>query len=162
MNSFSISKKDALKWLVAVAIPLIIWLMPVTETFTVQIRLFLMITIFAIAAMVMNLLPNMLVAIILPTLYAATGPGAVGHGIQRLFRQLLLDGHRRAVPGRDNERDGSSHAHIVYHHPQARRQLQRRGVGRVRLDADRVRRHLRHGLDSRGAGRARRHQGPEA
>lgn len=72
MNSFSISKKDALKWLVAVAIPLIIWLMPVTETFTVQIRLFLMITIFAIAAMVMNLLPNMLVAIILPTLYAAT------------------------------------------------------------------------------------------
>lgn len=78
MNSFSISKKDALKWLVAVAIPLIIWLMPVTETFTVQIRLFLMITIFAIAAIVMNLLPNMLVAIILPTLYAATGLAPLG------------------------------------------------------------------------------------
>ena len=57
---------------------LIIWLMPVTETFTVQIRLFLMITIFAIAAMVMNLLPNMLVAIILPTLYAATGLAPLG------------------------------------------------------------------------------------
>ena len=76
--SSSISKKDALKWLVAIVIPAIIWLMPLSEIFTAQIRLYLVITVFAIAAMIMNLLPNMLVAIILPTLYAATGLAPLG------------------------------------------------------------------------------------
>lgn len=78
MSSFSISKKDALKWLAAIVIPLIIWLMPLSDTFTSQIRIFLVITVFAIMSMVMNLLPNMLVAIILPTLYAATNLAPMG------------------------------------------------------------------------------------
>ena len=72
MENFVNQKKLIVQWIAAIVIPLLIWLIPVNDSFTPQIRMYLVATVCAIVVMVFNLLPNMLVAILLPAVYAAT------------------------------------------------------------------------------------------
>lgn len=72
MENFVNQKKLIMQWIAAIVIPLLIWLIPVNDSFTPQIRMYLVATVCAIVVMVFNLLPNMLLAILLPAVYAAT------------------------------------------------------------------------------------------
>jgi anion transporter len=61
--------KQLLTWIIALAIPLFIMLIPSTESFTPTIKHFLAITVLAIFCMATNILSSNLVAAMLPVLY---------------------------------------------------------------------------------------------
>ena len=61
------------KWLTTLLIPIIIYLIPANETFSVSIRLFLVITVFAILLIAFELFDYMFIAILLPTAYILSG-----------------------------------------------------------------------------------------
>lgn len=68
----SMSTKTKVSWFFAVALPLVILLLPVDETFTLQIKIFLAITLCAILIFAMELLDNVIPALLLPFLYYVT------------------------------------------------------------------------------------------
>lgn len=67
------AKSSLLKWLVAIILPLLIWLCPVTELFTANLKMFSVITVFIIAIIALELLPVLIAAVLLPTLYYLSG-----------------------------------------------------------------------------------------
>lgn len=76
------SKKVYLQWLITLVVPLIIWLIPVNESFTGEIRLFLVITSFVILMMAFEFFNLLLPSMLLPALYVLSGlvPVNVGYG----------------------------------------------------------------------------------
>ncbi len=58
-----------LKWIINFAIPLAIFFIPTNESFTKDIRLFLVLTIFVIAMIALENLPIFTISLILPLLY---------------------------------------------------------------------------------------------
>lgn len=58
-----------LKWIVAILLSLAVFLIPTSETMTIQIKLFFMITIFAIMLMAFSFTPVIVTALILPVGY---------------------------------------------------------------------------------------------
>src|SRR5690625_855626 len=58
-----------LKWIISIAIPLAIFLVPTTESFTPEIRGFLAITVWGIFCMATEIIPSTLAAMMLPILY---------------------------------------------------------------------------------------------
>ncbi len=62
-----------IKWLVALVIPALLFLIPVGETFTSSIRLFFAITLFMMLIIAMELVPVLMSAILLPAGYVLLG-----------------------------------------------------------------------------------------
>lgn len=67
------NKTSLIGWLVSLLIPVVVWLIPVSEMFSGQLRLFFVITSFVICLVAFNLLPLMVSAVLLPSLYAISG-----------------------------------------------------------------------------------------
>lgn len=62
-----------IKWLITIGIPLALFLIPTNETFTAQIRLFLVLTLVAIFIVAFESLNYIVPGILLPAFYALTG-----------------------------------------------------------------------------------------
>lgn len=71
-----------IKWIITIASAVIIMNIPTTELFTPQLRMYMAITIFFILVMIFEELPNMITAILLPSMYMITGTvsGSVAFG----------------------------------------------------------------------------------
>ncbi len=67
--ALTVNKNMLWKWLVAAGVPLSLLLIPLTETFTYEIRTFLILSIMAILIIAMGLLDIIIPAVALPTLY---------------------------------------------------------------------------------------------
>ena len=65
-------KKQVISWVVSILVGLVIMLFPVSETFTPEIRMYLAITIGTVLLIILDVLPKMFIAIMLPTLYTVT------------------------------------------------------------------------------------------
>ena len=68
-----ISAKNALQWIISIGIPLLILLIPVNETFTAQMRLYLMITLIGILFFAFGNVKQTVVSFALPWAYVLTG-----------------------------------------------------------------------------------------
>ncbi|GCF94244.1 sodium:sulfate symporter [Enterococcus florum] len=82
ISVLNVDRKNLMGWIVSVAIPMIIAFLPVSETFTPSLKLFLVITIFVILIIALELLPRLVSAILLPSLYMISGlvPAEVAFG----------------------------------------------------------------------------------
>ena len=58
-----------LKWLVAIVVPALLFLIPIGDVFTAPIRLFLVVTLFMMIVIALELVPILMSAIFLPALY---------------------------------------------------------------------------------------------
>ena len=67
------SAKNALQWIISIGIPLLILLIPVNETFTAQMRLYLMITLIGILFFAFGNVKQTVVSFALPWAYVLTG-----------------------------------------------------------------------------------------
>ena len=65
--------KKLLMWLVNLGLPLLIFMVPTSDTFTVQMRTFLIVTVFAILAIALETLPQAGVTFLLPAAYIVLG-----------------------------------------------------------------------------------------
>ena len=72
-TSVSSNKKALIQWIVCVAVTAIIMLIPASESFNAQIKLFLAVTIFSILIFAFDLLPAYVIGFLLPTLWVITG-----------------------------------------------------------------------------------------
>ena len=68
-----INMKNALQWIVSIGLPLLIFLIPVTEAFTAQMRLYLIITLIGIFFFAFGNVKQTIVAFALPWAYVLTG-----------------------------------------------------------------------------------------
>lgn len=83
LQSNKMSTKSLISWAVTLLLPLAILLfIPVTETFTKEIKLFLAITLCAILIFAFELLDNILPALLLPYLYALLKLAPMGTAFQ--------------------------------------------------------------------------------
>lgn len=64
---------NGLGWLISLIFPLFIYLIPVTEVFTKDLKIFLTITLFVILVIAFELLPLLVSALLLPALYLIVG-----------------------------------------------------------------------------------------
>ena len=69
----TLDKKKQIGWTISILIPLIIAFIPVSENFTVSLKLFFMITLFMILIIAFELFPLLVSAILLPSLYMVSG-----------------------------------------------------------------------------------------
>lgn len=67
------NKKVIIGWLTAVVLMLIVFAIPTGELFTAAIRKFMMATVFFVAIMAFELLPNFIIAVLLPATYVLIG-----------------------------------------------------------------------------------------
>lgn len=67
------NQKTIMKWCICVILGLLPLLVPLSETYTVQMQRFLIITVFGIAILAFELMNNFAVAIMLPTLWLLAG-----------------------------------------------------------------------------------------
>lgn len=72
MNS-SVDKKKLIGWIISILVPVIIAFIPVSGDFTESLRLFFVITLFVILIIAFELLPVLVSAILLPSLYMISG-----------------------------------------------------------------------------------------
>lgn len=66
-------KPVAVKWLLSLILPLMIFLIPINNIFTLNLKIFLTSTLFVILIIAFELLPLLVSALLLPTLYLITG-----------------------------------------------------------------------------------------
>lgn len=69
----SVDKKKLMGWIISILVPVIIAFVPVLGDFTQSLKLFFMITLFVILIIAFELLPIMVSAILLPSLYLMSG-----------------------------------------------------------------------------------------
>jgi len=69
----AINKRQLIGWLLSVLLPIIIWLIPTGAIFTPQLKLFFVITLFVMLIIAQELLPILISAILLPSLYVLSG-----------------------------------------------------------------------------------------
>lgn len=69
-------KNEKLKWAAAVLLPLVFFLIPLSETFTGQMRLFFVVTFMVIMVMALELAPIIVPSLAFPLLYIITGLAA--------------------------------------------------------------------------------------
>ncbi len=72
MSSAKMSS-TAFKWLISICIPALIWLIPLSEAYTQELRIFFMITSFVIALVAFDLFELLIPSLLLPTLYFLSG-----------------------------------------------------------------------------------------
>ncbi len=68
-----LSKNRAVKWFISILLPLCIMLIPLSELYTQQLRIFFMITVFAILLVVFDLVDSLVAAIVLFMGYSVSG-----------------------------------------------------------------------------------------
>lgn len=73
VSTVTISRSDKIKWLITVAVTLIIFLIPVGEVYTKQMSLFFTVTIFGLFLMAFEFFEPIVCAIIMPMAWVATG-----------------------------------------------------------------------------------------
>lgn len=66
-------KKVLIGWVISILVPLVIMMVPVTDIFTSDLKLFLMITLFVILIIAFELLPQLVAAFLMPSLYLISG-----------------------------------------------------------------------------------------
>lgn len=66
-----------IKWVAAILLPLCFQMLPVTDIFTVEMRAFLVATVFVLSLAAFELVPNMLVGLLLPVAYVVLGAAPV-------------------------------------------------------------------------------------
>jgi len=69
----TLDKNQITKWLICLALAVIVLLIPCGENFTIQLKLYFAITVFVIAVMALSLLPILVSALLLPLLYMMSG-----------------------------------------------------------------------------------------
>ena len=89
-SHIKVNTRDAWKWLIAVGLPLLILLIPVSETFTSEARMFLVLSIMAILVIAFGLMDMLIPSILLPTAYVVfkvtdTATAFKGYAIQTLW-----------------------------------------------------------------------------
>lgn len=67
------NKKTIIGWLISILVPCLIYMIPTTSIFTADLRLFLMLTLFVILIIAFELLPQLIAAFLLPSLYLISG-----------------------------------------------------------------------------------------
>lgn len=72
-NSRQLSSKTLFMWLVTIGFPVAILCIPTNDVFSLQIRLFLALTLFAILTFAFENMPQTMIAILLPIAYVVTG-----------------------------------------------------------------------------------------
>jgi sodium-dependent dicarboxylate transporter 2/3/5 len=60
---------NRVKWAIALIIPLLVYLIPTTDVFTLKIKLFFVCTLFPILLAAFDLLPMIVYALLFPLLY---------------------------------------------------------------------------------------------
>lgn len=71
------SNAAKIKWAATILISICIYLIPVNEVFTFEMRAFLVATVFSLSLAAFELVPNMLVGLLLPVLYVILGAAPV-------------------------------------------------------------------------------------
>lgn len=71
--NLEVNKKKLIGWLISILVPAIIAFIPVSENFTGRLKLFFIITLFVILIIAFELLPQLISAFLLPTLYLISG-----------------------------------------------------------------------------------------
>lgn len=71
--NISIDKKKLIGWIISILVPIIVAFIPVSGDFTESLRLFFVITLFVILIIAFELLPVLISAIMLPSLYTISG-----------------------------------------------------------------------------------------
>ena len=69
----NLSRAKLVGWILSVLIPVIVWLIPTSESFTPELRMFFVITLFVILIMAFELLPVLISAVLLPALCVVSG-----------------------------------------------------------------------------------------
>lgn len=71
----NVKKQDTviLKWIITIIFPLIIYLIPISKIFTMDLKVFLISTLFVILIIAFELLPLLVSALLLPALYLISG-----------------------------------------------------------------------------------------
>lgn len=69
----SLDRKDLIKWGITIVAPLLFFLIPTSEVFTAQSRMFVVTTVMAILCMAFGLLDNMIPALLLPAAWWILG-----------------------------------------------------------------------------------------
>lgn len=82
-----VNRKSLISWIVTLALPIIILLIPTTEAFTSQIRLFFAITLMGIAMFCFDEMENAIAGILMMLLYIITGLAPMG----TVFRAWTMD-----------------------------------------------------------------------
>lgn len=67
------NQSNWIKWALALILPLIVWLIPTSEIFSAELRMFFVITLFAIILMALELVPVVISSVLLGTLYLVSG-----------------------------------------------------------------------------------------
>lgn len=73
IESAPTSKMELIKWLITILVPAVIYLIPVNEVFTAQVRLFLVYTLFVILLMAFEFFDTMFTAMLIPLGYIMLG-----------------------------------------------------------------------------------------
>lgn len=73
MNKSFANTRNIFMWAISIFLPLLIMAIPVTESFTAEIRCFFAVTLFVIFLWAFELMPFIVPAILLPVLYVVTG-----------------------------------------------------------------------------------------
>ena len=71
------SNATKIKWVAAILIPICFQMIPITDVFTVEMRAFLVATVFVLSLAAFELLPNLLVGLLLPVMYVILGAAPV-------------------------------------------------------------------------------------
>lgn len=71
------SNAAKIKWAATILISICIYLIPVNDIFTFEMRAFLVATVFSLSLAAFELVPNMLVGLLLPVLYVILGAAPV-------------------------------------------------------------------------------------
>lgn len=81
-RNISVDKQKLIGWMISIGIPVLLSFVGISENFSPELKLFFMITIFVILIIAFELLPIMISAILLPTLYLMSGlvPAATAFG----------------------------------------------------------------------------------
>lgn len=83
-KNFSINKKHLMCWVIIFIIPLLLLLIPTTDLFTHQQKMFTVITTWTILMFAFELVDNYIPCIIMPFLFIITGVAPMGVGFCRL------------------------------------------------------------------------------
>lgn len=80
--STSVDKKKLIGWVISILIPVIIAFVPISGSFTRELKIFFVITFFVILSIAFELFPVLISAILLPSLYMMSGivPAATAFG----------------------------------------------------------------------------------
>ena len=75
IEKLGITKLQAIKWIIAIILPVCIFFIPTTETFTQEMRLFFVLTGICILVMAFDLMEMLIPALALPLFYILSGLG---------------------------------------------------------------------------------------